>query len=226
MQEPGTPSAERASPRAPRGSMRPLAGVDGCRGGWVVATRDGVARVDAFRGALKAAGRGALVLVDMPIGLLDAPTPGGRACDRDARRRLAPFGHRVFSPPARCHLAAGDFAACRGLTLQAWNILPKVREVDEAVTRRLQRRVREAHPELAFAAMNGGAPLPSKHTPAGLRARQRLVGRVDPPRGARLDDALDAMALRWSAARLAAGAGEALGDGSRDARGLRMEIAF
>lgn len=200
-----------------------IAGVDGCRGGWVVADDDGVRRVDALKDAVRGAD---LALVDVPIGLLDEPAPGGRACDREARRLLSPFGHRVFSPPTRAHLAAATFAQCRGLTLQSWHILPKIREADALVTPRTQRRVREAHPELAFASMNGGAPLPSKHAPAGLRARQRLVGRPDVPRGARLDDALDALALQWSARRVAAGQGARLGDGARDARGLAMEITF
>ena len=193
-----------------------------------MADASGVHRVDSFEEAIQ--GNPSLSLVDMPIGLLDEPFPGGRTCDRLARQRLRPFGHRVFSPPTRAHLKALAFSECRGISLQAWHLVPKLREVDDAVARLAQDRVREGHPELSFAAMNGGAPLPSKRTPAGLRARERLLGlregEVGVPRGARLDDALDALALRWSAARVARGRGEVLGDGARVGRGLRMEIWF
>jgi predicted RNase H-like nuclease len=47
-----------------------------------------------------------------------------------------------------------------------------------------------------------------------------------PVRGAAGDDVLDACALTLIARRLATGAVERLGDGRRDAKGLRMEIVI
>ena len=44
--------------------------------------------------------------------------------------------------------------------------------------------------------------------------------------GMPLVDALDACAVAWSAARLARGAGECVGDGSLDARGRPMRICW
>ena len=64
---------------------------------------------------------------------------------------------------------------------------------------------------------------------AGQRLRA-LAGWVDVgdlaevPPAVRLDDALDALAAAWSAARNRDGAAESIGDGEPDARGLRMEI--
>ena len=47
------------------------------------------------------------------------------------------------------------------MTVQAWGIVPKVIEVDEALRAdaALRAVTREVHPELCFAAMNGGRPM-------------------------------------------------------------------
>src|ERR1700688_2257519 len=46
-----------------------------------------------------------------PVGLLDEPTPGGRHCDRDARRLLGrPRSSAVVSAPARPALGGETFA--------------------------------------------------------------------------------------------------------------------
>ena len=209
-------------------------GVDGCRGGWVVARwSDGgfdARVVPHFRDVL--AFPAATIAVDMPIGLLDAPAPGGRACDRAARALLGPRARSVFSPPTRSDLAARAFSDMRGISIQCYHILPKIREVDALLSPADQARVFEAHPELAFAQMHG-APLPhAKRTLEGARARRRELraqGLALPerPRGAQEHDLLDACALAWSARRIARGEALVLGDaeaGARDARGLRMEI--
>src|SRR5205814_822845 len=74
------------------------AGVDGCRAGWVVVLTDtACADVGAhaevmvacdFRAVLDLTRGARVVGVDMPMGLLDAAVPGGRECDRHARRLL------------------------------------------------------------------------------------------------------------------------------------------
>src|SRR5205809_8057305 len=84
-----------------------LAGVDGCRAGWVVV----VARCDAqdaqehqvricarFDDVLCLEPAPVVIAVDMPIGLLAAPQPAGRYCDRLARRLLWPRARSVFMP--------------------------------------------------------------------------------------------------------------------------------
>jgi predicted RNase H-like nuclease len=151
----------------------------------------------------------------------------------------------VFSIPCRAALAARDYAeALRlnrngggiGLSRQAFHLLPKLNELDALITPQLQRRLVEAHPELAFALMNGGKPvLLRKRTPEGQRARHLLLrrhgiepGRLDDlPRGVGIDDALDAMALTRSAERLYRNEAIRLpGAVQRDERGLRMEICY
>ncbi len=46
------------------------------------------------------------------------------------------------------------------------------------------------------------------------------------PAGVPLVDALDACAVAWSAARIAAGTGTCVGDGARDSRGRPMRICW
>ena len=58
----------------------------------------------------------------------------------------------VFSPPSRQVLGATCYEDVRaqGLSIQAYGILPKIREVDRLMTPELQKVIHEAHPELAF----------------------------------------------------------------------------
>ena len=140
------------------------AGADGCSAGWVCAIRDApdtlrLAVIPDFR-ALLASLPGAMIAVDMPIGL---PDEGARDCDRLARQRLGPRRASVFPAAIRPCLTAKTHAEAsatrrlletRGMSIQAWNIVPKIREVDRALSPMMQDRVFEAHPELAFAAMN------------------------------------------------------------------------
>lgn len=161
-----------------------LIGVDGCRAGWVVATSDLALRQPEFRivphfQALLDGLQGvrALIAVDIPIGLpCGRPRDDGtRLADSAARAFLGGRrGTSVFSAPSRPTLAAESYrAACnlesrargrgKGLSQQAFNIIGKIREVDEAVLPRHQEPldetarvwVREAHAEVIFAALNG-----------------------------------------------------------------------
>ncbi len=217
----------------------------------VVVHRAGVraARVETFAAALAVADRAAVIGVDMPIGLLDAAAPGGRECDGAARALLGARRSSVFSPPVRQALAAASYAealalnrasspARLGISLECFNLFPKLREVDDVLRARpaLQRRVKEVHPELAFLAMaNGGRPPASKRTAEGRDARVRLLSRAGFPDvaaavsargpGVAVDDVLDAHAVCWSAMRIATGLARRLPDmPPRDGSGLLMEI--
>lgn len=197
-------------------AREPCAGIDGCRAGWVVATRTGVTVVTDLAEVLD---RVDVVGVDMPMGLALLP---GRRVDEAARRRLGPRRASVFDAPPRpilpCTTHAQANAESRalygvGVSAQAFNLFAKIREVD-ALVRALplddrDARVHEAHPECSFRELSG-TDLPSKHTPEGIAARRALVeaefGAVpDVPRGARLDDVLDAHAVLWSIERFARG---------------------
>lgn len=178
--------------------------------------------------------------VDMPIGL---PVDARRACDVEARRALGLRGSSIFpTPPRACLGAASHADAVRlaraafgaGISVQAFHLLPKIEEVDALVDPCDEDHIVEISPELAFATMQRlrsgeTAPLPRKVEREGVHARRSLLDAegfdVRPtPRGARVDDVLDAYAVLWSAERFARGEAIVLGDGRRDARGLLMRI--
>lgn len=233
-----------------------VAGVDGCRNGWMVVlwhpSSASVRRrmVNTANALVHLPETPAIVGVDMVIGCPDAAEPDGRQCDRAARQLLGhPRGTSVFSPPAydalwaetyeeavRRNRASGPEAP--GLSKQTFHLFPKLRELAECMTPPRQERIREVHPELAFYAMNGDAPVEaSKHTDAGRARRLDLlsahgfpdVRSVAEPRGATgLDDVLDAHAACWTARRIHDGTAERCPPLPSPApcndRDLRMEI--
>ena len=171
--------------------------------------------------------------------------PVGRECDRLARRRLPGRSSSVFSPPVRSLLGATRYGQVRGhgLSIQAFGILAKIREVDRLMTPELQGRVYEAHPELAFRSLAGAPMRHSKKTPAGREERLRALERLASFRAVRalldtvatryrrsqvgLDDCLDACVLAWLAGRIGVGTAQWLpAQPPLDARGLRMEIWY
>jgi predicted RNase H-like nuclease len=212
-----------------------VAGVDGCRAGWVV-VHDGHAEVHRdFATVLAALPDDAVVAVDIPIGLLDEHVRGGREVDRAARVALGPKRSSVFSAPPRCALAVRTLTDARRrgarLTLQTLNLLPRIEDVDGVMTPELQSRVFEVHPELSFAAMNGDDPVrAAKRSAAGSKERRALLQRAgvcvpERPAGSAVDDLLDACALMWSACRIVDGTASHVPDPpARDARGLSMEL--
>jgi predicted RNase H-like nuclease len=218
-------------------------GVDGCRGGWIAAwvAPDGTRGFKVVPHAKHLAEfTPECAYIDMPIGL---PETGPRPCDLPAQRMLGRARSRVFLGARRPLLEfLGDYASAnrwaktdgKGLSRQMFNILPKIAEIDGFMTPARQKKFREAHPELAFLRFDGGAALPGKKTPLGLRRRKKLVralgfAEIDKwlkrlrGSGAKADDLLDACVL--AAAALAPG-GMVAGQPERDARGLRMEIWF
>lgn len=213
-----------------------IAGVDGCRDGWVVASDDeaGV-RVVVETSLAPVLQRFQVIGVDMPIGL---PATWDRAADRLARQFLSPRSSTVFPTPPRQLLDARSYAEAnarskeffgKGLTKQSYNLFAKLRELDALITASDVERVVEVHPECALRAINGSA-LPSKHNASGRALRRDVLrpifGDVVDTRltGAATDDVLDALAVLWSVRRYVAGEHIVFGDGAHDERGLVMQI--
>jgi len=132
-----------------------------------------------------------------------------------------------------------------GLSIQAFNILAKIREVDRLMTPALQHRVYEAHPELAFQALAGQPLQDRKKTVAGREARLRVLDNIPSLlfHGIRAaferirrackrtdvapDDILDAYVLMWTALRIRHALAHRVPRSPQyDARGLRMEIWY
>lgn len=228
---------------------RILAGVDGCPGGWlaVIESERGLsALIVSDLKMLLDRIPGALIGIDIPIGL---PDHGARSCDVQARKLLGrPRASSVFPAPLRACLIAGDHSSLsslhraidgRGLTKQAFFLLPKIRQVDEFLRSdpAVASSVREVHPEVSFAIWNGGQPMRfNKAKVDGRRERERLIEREWPGERERLkrelsgnsfaaDDLNDACAALWSARRIAAGHARVFpGEIQRDSMGLPMRI--
>ncbi|TIL33194.1 DUF429 domain-containing protein [Mesorhizobium sp.] len=227
-----------------------VVGVDGCRAGWIAVRRDpgtapSVAVFPSFAALLDALPAGATVAVDMPIGLPDVSQKGGRGPEALVRPLVGNRQSSVFAIPSRAALYAhtDDFTTIeawhaahrqasevakatsnppRGVSIQAFGIFAKIREVDAVLIARpeLRRRVFESHPEVAFCRLNEDQAmrLPKKIkgavNPAGMAERKALLcrhgyvrGFLDrtPPRGAAADDFLDAAAMMLIAGRIASG---------------------
>jgi predicted RNase H-like nuclease len=214
-------------------------GVDGIRNGWIAASRDGgnvkLRRHEDLRELAGLAAGGATIAVDMPIGLLSAAEPGGRECERVARRLLGRRSSSVFPSPARKALVANEYAAAvlinrsssnanLGISKQAFALFSKLREIDASVTPELQERIIEVHPELCFTMMRDEvapnnpdlANLVSKSSKEGLAQRASLLilagfhaiqKAISEGRslGAKADDVLDACVAVWTAERKANG---------------------
>ncbi|HEX40724.1 MAG TPA: DUF429 domain-containing protein, partial [Phycisphaerales bacterium] len=196
-----------------------------------------------FQEALERTAECRRVCVHIPIGLGDGPA---RGCDVMARRLLGrPRAGSVFDPPIRGVLEVADYptatrenfaVSLRGLNMRTFRMMDKIRQVDAVMTAERQGRLREAHPELAFHALNGGRAVnPGKKSPAGRALRRRLLRRVFADFGgpmprlslrtAEQDDVHDAMAVCWTAYQCLAGRCSVIPpEPQLDARGLRMEL--
>src|SRR5438876_2634138 len=101
------------------GPMPVVAGVDGCRVGWVMLARElaggalEMAVAPSFAELqLRRLPRPEVIAIDMPIGLSDH---GPRGCDGAARRLLPGRASSVFPPPPRAMLSFDSYE-----TANAW----------------------------------------------------------------------------------------------------------
>src|SRR5690606_8316384 len=187
----------------------------------------------------------ATIAVDMPIGLPEFSRRGGRGPEALVRPLLGQRQSSVFSIPSRAAVYAETapfttvaewYAAHRrpsevarrtsdpprGVSIQAFGIFPKIREVDALLREypALRERVFESQPEVAFMRLNGGVPmrLPKKIkgtvNPDGMDERKGLLCTLGyerafldqrPPAGAKPDDFLDAACMMLVADRIRRG---------------------
>jgi len=179
-----------------------VAGVDGCRGGWIAAfvgpDHEGVRLrvIEHFTDIFAAPEAPRIVAVDIPIGLPAYTGSRGRGPERAVRPLLGDRQSSVFAVPSRAAIYAQDYReACRlawetshppkKVSKQLFMIAPKIREVDEMLRNApsLASRVFEVHPEVAFWRLNGNRALPEpkkvKGRPfaPGLALRRGLLAR-------------------------------------------------
>jgi predicted RNase H-like nuclease len=182
-------------------TTKQVAGVDGCRAGWVAAfvSPDQSVRlrvIERFADIFAASEAPCIIAVDIPIGLPAHTGPYGRGPERAVRPLLGGRQSSVFTVPSRPAVYAPDYReACRvaletshppkKVSKQLFMIAPKIREVDETLRNApsLASRVFEVHPEVAFWRLNGDRALPEpkkvKGRPfaPGLALRRKLLAR-------------------------------------------------
>lgn len=162
-----------------------LAGVDGCRSGWIAAfVRPTGQKVQTrlfahFADILSAVEAPAIIAVDAPIGLPDH-SYGGRRADNIVRQLLLARKSSVFPVPSRsavfadqgrymdsesrrrahqriCTVAAATSTPPRRISIFTFGILEKIRDVDVVLRDHssARKRVHETHPEFEFQQLNG-----------------------------------------------------------------------
>ena len=235
-----------------------IGGLDGCRGTWAGVlldlddpSRHRAALFDTVEACLDGPEAPVSVGIDVPIGLPDRTTGGGRGADQAARAYLGANRSSVFPVPPRAAIFAADYAAAKVLSrdnsvppfapsIQCFNIFRAIRAVDGLLRARpaLTARLHEVHPEVAFRRLNGDRPLGAgKKGPqrrAGLDLRRALLVRAGlpealvhgaRPRGVGADDHLDAMAGLVVARDILLGRARPLPDPpERDGHGLPAVI--
>ena len=230
-------------------------GLDGCPGGWIAAViRDGrlvaVEFVESACAALEAYPDAEAFAFDIPVGL---STDGRRDADIAARAFLGKRANSVFWAPLRVvldvdrsafsthrqayararRLSRDASGGSHSLSAQSFALAPKIREVDAIAS--TDDRVYEAHPEVSFSFLAGGALLPSKKTSDGLKQRRALLSAAglaipdlegEASRRGSADDIVDAVACAWTAARIARGEALPLPDPPQRIEGREVAIWY
>lgn len=240
-------------------ASRVIAGVDGCRAGWIALallsgeTSPRLLVRARFADLVEELGPGAILAVDMPIGLPERIKGSGRGPEQAIRPFLGARQSSVFSIPARaaveaptyrdaCDLAEQTSDPPRKVSKQAFFLFGKILEIDRLLQAgpELRDRIIECHPEFSFCRLNDMIAMvtPKKIrgavNPAGIAERTGLLARygIDPgifaaglPRGAAMDDLVDAAVNMVMAGRHARGLTIPYpAEPVRDRHGIRIAI--
>ncbi|SMO43151.1 Predicted nuclease (RNAse H fold) [Saccharicrinis carchari] len=166
-------------------------GIDGCRGGWLftVWKAEGDCQLYLYpflKDGIVHLSDATAIAVDMPMGLVSHPDEE-RTCDTLIRKELGhPFSASVFNTPCRQAVYAADYTKAKhvnkelcqkGLSVQSWNIVPKIRELDQLLNHHpsLKKTMHESHPELCFKYLNGQPLSHKKKTCEGKDERMSLL---------------------------------------------------
>lgn len=177
-------------------------GVDGCSAGWFAVLLAGenekncewkvelFPKFSAIIDHLKKEYEQAdfLVLIDIPIGL-KAGGSGERLSDLGARKILKARKSSIFPVPYREAVYAESYEeACKvnkelagkSISKQAWNIVPKIRDVDSFLVENeiFKERVKEVAPEICFQALTGSPMKSSKKSLDGFFERVEALKSV------------------------------------------------
>ena len=230
--------------------MKKIAGIDGSKGGWVCVSgyennfRElKFEKLEKFHDIkLKDFN---LVLVDIPIGLDIDLKKGGRIVDKLARKELLTNKSSIFNAPSRLVLNAKNYEEANkinkskgmGLSKQSWNLVKKIKEVDEYIRNSNKTIIFESHPEIIFQIMKRDKVSSKKKNKEGIIERRNLLvksgfDKVFLERNLsakdnfyKQDDFIDACSLFWSANRAIANSEVKIpNDTLLDSEGIIMQI--
>jgi predicted RNase H-like nuclease len=171
-------------------------GIDGSRGGWVVASVSAHRQQIAFYFAENLMQLDHLLMdanavwIDLPMALSGFGIV--RMLDHELRQHLKWRKASVFVPPSYEALRANDYQAAnkiekrlydRGISQQAWNLRGKIQEVHSLLNQYelLKQKLHESHPELVFQRFwHHRTPLAPKRSPLGARQRLEIISRFFP----------------------------------------------
>lgn len=200
-----------------------FAGVDGCRGGWfgVFLSADDWEKCEWKIGVFKTFSSLVdqiikeynssefLIMVDMPIGLKEGNN-GPRLSDLEARKLLKARKSSIFPVPCREAAYAEDYKkACEvnekltgtRISKQAWNILPKIRDLDTFLIEEeiFREKIKEISPEICFQEFKGLPMKYSKKTQEGFLERKKVLETFCPF----VDDLIKTALLKYKRQELA-----------------------
>lgn len=229
-------------------------GIDGCKGGWcVVTSRPNKWEVSIFSDIREVSQTIPLelALIDIPIGL--SSEFFFREVDNTARQYLGKgWSSSIFTPPCREAIVMEDYKKAlsvnrtilgKGFSIQAWNICPKIREVDQFLLEEntVQNKLKEAHPEIVFRFLNNSISLQyKKKTSEGIRERLEILSKwkedaidifenaisVIKRKEAAKDDIIDALGLAVAAELSSTYGLYTLADDQRDTKGLTINLHY
>ena len=208
--------------------MKKIAGIDGAKGGWVcVSGYENNHKELYFEKLEKFSDIESrdfdLVLVDIPIGLDIDLMKGGRIVDNLARKTLLANKSSIFNAPSRLVLNAKNYEEANkinkskgmGLSKQSWNLVKKIREVDNYIKENNETTIFESHPEIIFQTMKKDKVYSRKKDEEGIIERKNLLEKngfsktfieknlFRKDNFYKQDDFLDACSLFWTANRVA-----------------------
>jgi len=179
-----------------KNNQKYIVGIDGCKYGWIAIkigedAQFSISKHSDFNSIFKEYPSAEKYLVDMVIGLADENHP--REVEYFARQKLKPNRtSSVFTPPCRAAVYAKNYDAAKkkniailgkSFSIQAWNIVPKIREIDEFILGNevYKNRIFEAHPEVCFASLNNQIPMVfKKKEKVGIEERINLLQSIFP----------------------------------------------
>ncbi len=167
-----------------------IIGLDGCKGGWMLSTIvfDGVQltlKVEWINSLERLNDFSFLwCFADIPIGLTGVGIE--RTLDQQMRELLSKNRKSsLFTVPCRRAVYANDYNTAKkinleetgkSISIQAWNICPKIKEMDQFIQQHPSLNIMESHPELCFEKLNKNIPLVhSKKTVEGKKEREQLL---------------------------------------------------